>query len=109
MKVVRGGSSTERSTLVFRQETTSRRGQPSSHRGRSSATHGENVSQFEKAGIPIDPMRNKNRKPDSIQRWRWSRSQQKWVIDGERRVKAADKIVTEAQWQKILIHGSRQI
>ncbi len=51
----RGSSSKQKSTLIFRQERKSKRGAASSPRGHSDARHPENVANFERAGIPIDP------------------------------------------------------
>ena len=106
----RGSSSSKkRSTLTFRKEQTSRKGEVSSASGRSSATHPENMANFEKAGIPIDPIKNPNKKPDSIQNWRWDRKKQCWIMIGEERIQLSNgKIITYSEWQRMLIHKSRQ-
>lgn len=77
--------------------------------GRSSATHPQNVADFQQAGIPIDPLHNPDRKPDNVQNWKWNRSKSKWIINGERRVKVGNKIITEREWQSMLINNSGQI
>lgn len=106
----RGSSSSKKkSTLVFRQEQSSRRGEASSSSGRSRATHPENVANFEKANIPIDPKKNPLRRPDNIQNWRWDKQRQCWKVVGERRIKMSNgKIITEKEWQRMLINNSRQ-
>lgn len=104
----RGSSSKQKSTLIFRQERKSKRGEVSSPRGHSDATHPENVANFERAGIPINPMKNPNKKPDKIQDWVWSKSKKQWT-HGERKVRVGNKIITEKQWQKMLLNNSGKI
>ncbi len=105
----RGSSSKKKSTLIFRQEHNSHRGQSSAASGRSSVTHPENITIFEKARIPIDPMKNPNRKPDDIQRWKWDKKKQCWQRVGEERIRLPNgKIITQREWQSMLIHKSRQ-
>lgn len=97
------------STLTFRKEQKTHRGGGSSSKGSSSTTHPENVANFEKAGIHIDPMKNPNKRPDGIQRWKWNRKKQEWMIVGERTVKVGNKIITESEWQRMLTNHSSQV
>lgn len=53
-----GGSSKKKSSLAFKKETSIRNGQEQTPRGASDPTDSENLRNFEKAGIPIDPMKN---------------------------------------------------
>lgn len=102
----RSNTSKKTSVLLFRQEQTIKRGQAGPSGGRSNATHPENVADFERAGIPIDPMKNPNKKPDNIQTWKWNRTKQVQEIVGERKVKVGNKIITEREWQRMLIRHS---
>nr|AYR06194.1 hypothetical protein [Renouxia sp.] len=106
----RGGSSSKKkSTLIFRQETKSSHGKEQSHRGASDPTHPENLQNFEKAGIPIDPMKDPRKKPDDYNSWHWSKSQKEWILQGERKIKLSNgKVITEKEWQRMLIHHSHQ-
>ena len=106
----RGSSSSKRkSTLIFRQEHRSHRGQSSEPSGRSSVTHPENIAVFEQARIPIDPMKNPNRKPDKIQKWRWDNRKKCWQRVGPERIQLPNgKKITQQEWQSMLIHKSRQ-
>ena len=105
----RSNTSKKTSVLSFRQEQISRRGQAGPSSGRSSATHPENVADFERVGIPIDPMKNPNKKPDNIQTWKWNRTKQVWEIVGERKVKVGNKIMTEREWQTMILRYGKQI
>lgn len=105
----RSGISKKTSVLLFRQEQISSRGQTGPSSGRSNVTHPENVADFERAGIPIDPMKNLNKKPDDIQTWEWDRRSNSWVIVGERKVKVGNKIMTEREWQTMILRYGKQI
>ena len=67
------------STLIFRQKTKSSGGKKQPYKGTSDPTHPANLQNFEKVGIPIDPMKDPRKKTDDYNNWRWSTSQTKWI------------------------------
>nr|AAC04753.1 ORF2 [Agarophyton chilense] len=73
------------STLIFRQRTKSKNGKKVSPEGASSATNPENLTNFEKAGIPLDPMRDPRQKPDLHNNLSWDKPKNRWVLLGEQK------------------------
>ena len=104
------GSSKKKSSLTFKQEITIRNGREKPPRGGSDPTDSENLRNFEKAGIPIDPMKNRNKKPDDYNEWHWDKKQKKWIIVGEPKIKLSNgKIIKQAEWRNMIINNSNQI
>lgn len=98
------------STLIFRQRTKSKNGKKESPKGASSATNPENLTNFEKAGIPIDPMRDPRQKPDLHNNWSWDKEKNRWVLVGEQQIliKHTDKVISESEWND-LVRKSKKI
>nr|YP_010195705.1 hypothetical protein LK100_pgp145 [Crassiphycus birdiae]UAD83102.1 hypothetical protein [Crassiphycus birdiae] len=98
------------STLIFRRRTKSRNGKKQSCKGSSSSTHPENLANFEKAGIPIDPMKDRRKKTDEHNTWEWDKEKERWKIVGELKMKieGMDKVLTESEWND-LVRKSKKI
>nr|YP_009511645.1 hypothetical protein [Melanthalia intermedia]AXI97522.1 hypothetical protein [Melanthalia intermedia] len=79
--------------------------------GKEEPTYGAsdptNLRNFDKVGIPIDPMKDRRKKPDNHNNWRWNDSQKKWILHGEPKLKLSNgRVVTEKEWQRMLINRS---
>nr|YP_010196775.1 hypothetical protein LKZ11_pgp104 [Gracilaria cliftonii]UAD84579.1 hypothetical protein [Gracilaria cliftonii] len=91
-------------TLTFRQKTKSKNGEKQSPKGSSNATNPENLENFEKAGISIDPMRDSRQKPHSHNSWRWDKDKDRWVLVGQPKILVKDtgKVLSESEWNHIV-------
>nr|YP_009511649.1 hypothetical protein [Melanthalia intermedia]AXI97526.1 hypothetical protein [Melanthalia intermedia] len=75
--------------------------------GASDPTNPTNLRNFDKVGIPIDPMKDRRKKPDNHNNWRWNDGQKKWILHGEPKLKLSNgRVVTEKEWQRMLINRS---
>nr|UAD88332.1 hypothetical protein [Gracilaria tikvahiae] len=98
------------STLIFRQSTESKNGQKKPYKGSSSAIHPENLANFEKAGIPIDPMKDPRKKPDRHNKWCWDKEKKGWKLVSEHKIliEGTNKILTESEWND-MVRNSKKI
>nr|YP_009346905.1 hypothetical protein [Gracilaria firma]APR74440.1 hypothetical protein [Gracilaria firma] len=98
------------STLVFRQKTKSNNGRKEVPKGASSAINPENLANFEKAGIPIDPIRDPRQKPDSHNSWSWHKEENRWILVGEQKmlIRHTSKVISESEWND-LVRKSKKI
>jgi len=97
------------STLVFRQKSKSSQGKKEEPKGASSATHPENIQNFKKAGIPIDRMKDPNKKPDDHNKWSWDRKNNRWSLVGELKIKLPNRnIITQSKWNDMIRNHSNK-
>lgn len=98
------------STLIFRQETKSSQGKKEESKGASSSTHPENIQNFKKAGIPIDPIKDPTKKTDDYNKRSWDKRNKKWCLIGELKMKLpSGKIVTQSEWNDMIRNYSGKI
>lgn len=96
--------------LTFRQKIESKDGKEKKKDNASSALDGSNLENFEKMGIPIDPKKDKRKKPDDFNNWKWDTKEENWKLVGEPKIKLSNgTIITEKEWQKMLMYHTKQI
>nr|YP_009296216.1 hypothetical protein Sebd_064 [Sebdenia flabellata]AOM65151.1 hypothetical protein Sebd_064 [Sebdenia flabellata] len=102
--------STTSSELTFRQQTDTVDGKKRDHRGASDPQDPQNLEKFEKAGIPIDKIKDPRKTPDSHNQWKWDKSKKQWILIGELKIKLpTGKIVTESEWNDIIRDHSGKV
>ena len=75
-----GNTSRRKSTLVFRSERKVVGGKEKPPRGASDPLSPTNLDNFERANIPIDPMRDSRKAPNSDPGWYWCKTDRRWKM-----------------------------
>nr|YP_009488742.1 hypothetical protein Grafi_p172 [Grateloupia filicina]AWD77334.1 hypothetical protein Grafi_p172 [Grateloupia filicina] len=102
--------STTSSELTFRQQTDTVDGKKRDHTGASDPQDPQNLEKFEKAGIPIDKMKDPRQKPDSHNKWKWDKDQKQWTLIGQLKIKlSTGKIITESEWNDTIRDHSGKV